>query len=206
MAASVAIVFFVGWGVTTLSAQATPGDWMYPVKRAIERVRLILAVNADDEAELRITFSDRRLAEAVKRLERGQGLDDNLLRAALAETKSALEESLNVSPQERARLISQAGYLTAHQKNVIDALASTTRPADRPVATAFSEMCDERMKWMEGMMQDMRMKPPSWSGRRQGWEQSATPDASEQTNPQKATAPSKQQMRRWMDDCPDWRD
>jgi len=205
VAASVVFLFVVGWGATAISARATPGDWAYPVKRAIERVRLILTVNAADEAELRITFSDRRLAEAVKQVERGQPLNEDLLRAALTETKQALEEVLNASPEERAYLISRAGYLTAHQKNVIDAVAPTARPADRPVASAFSEMCDERMDWMEGMMQDMRMTP-AWSGWRQGPRQIPAANTPEETNERKPTNPSREKMRRWMDDCPDWRE
>ncbi len=206
VAAGVALLFFVGWGATAVSAQATPGDLMYPVKLAIERVRLVLTINADQEAELRITFSDRRLAEAVKQFERGRPLSEDLLRAALTETKKALEEALNASPEERAYLISRAGYLTAHQKNVIEAVAPTARPADRLVASAFSETCDERMDWMEGMMQDMRLPPPSWSDRRREPRQEPDSNREEAVNPRKPPNPTREQMRRWMDDCPDWRE
>jgi len=206
VAASVAVLFTAGWGVSAISAQAAPGDWNYPVKRAIERVRLLLTLNANNEAELRITFSERRLAEAVQRYERGEGLDDGLLRAALEDSKLALEEALNVSPQERAYLVSQASYLTAHQKNVIATIQQTAPPKDQTVANSFGDMCDQRMNWMEGMMEDMRMTPPTESTWRPRREPAAKPDTSAETRTSNKPPPSQQQVRRWMDDCPDWRE
>lgn len=205
-AAGVVVLFTVGWGVSSISAQAAPGDWTYPVKRAIERVRLLLTLNANNEAELRITFSERRLAEAVRRFERGEGLDDGLLRAALEDSKLALEEALNVSPQERAYLVSQASYLTAHQKNVITAIQQTAPPKDQTVANSFGDMCDQRMNWMDGMMEDMRMTPPTEAGWRPRREPAAKADTSAETKTPNKPPPSQQQVRRWMDDCPDWRE
>ena len=199
VAASVAVLFFAGWGATSISAQASPGDWMYPVKRTIERVRLLLTVNANNEAELRIVFSERRLAEAVQRFERGEGLDGDLLQAALEDSKLALEEALNMSPQERAQLVSHAGYLTAHQKSVITAIQHKAQPQDQAVANSFSDMCDQRMNWMEGMMDDMCMTPPSRTSRPN------REDASTSNPPTEKAPPSERKMRQWMDDCPDCR-
>jgi len=203
VAAGIAVVFMIGWGVSAASAQALPGDWMYPIKRTIERVKLMLTINAANEAELRISFSEQRMSEAVKKYERGNGLDDALLRSMLEESKIAIEEALNLNPQERSYMISRVGYLTAHQKNMIETVKRTADPASRPVADKIGNICTERMKWMDSMMKEMKMTPPSCSGC--WWGESGEKSAGgEVAAPQKQNIPSREQMQGWMDDCPDW--
>jgi hypothetical protein len=53
------------------SSQALPGDSLYGVKRAVESVRLALALSAADSAQLRVQFAQRRLTEAQALLQRG---------------------------------------------------------------------------------------------------------------------------------------
>ncbi|MEO8083663.1 MAG: DUF5667 domain-containing protein, partial [Ardenticatenales bacterium] len=65
-AAAAAIILFVGAGVTFASANALPGDWLYPVKRTTERAQLWLD-GPSDAIHLHLTFADRRLGEAVAR-------------------------------------------------------------------------------------------------------------------------------------------
>lgn len=57
--------------VAQASASSLPGERLYPVKRAIEDVRLAL-VSADDEAALRVNLAERRIDEFESLLERGQ--------------------------------------------------------------------------------------------------------------------------------------
>lgn len=203
VAASVAAVFVVGWGVSLASAQALPGDWMYPVKRIVERVKLALTVNAANEAELRISFSEQRMTEAVRKYERGEVLDDALLRSMLEESKLAIQEALTLTPEERSYMISRVGYLSAHQRNVIETVKRTADPVSRPVANAIGDACTQRMKWIEAMMQDMKMTPPSCSGC--WWGSSGTTSTGVQKSAaQGQGSPNREQMQRWMDDCPDW--
>ena len=198
--ASIAAIFLIGWGVSFASAQTVPGDWMYPVKRIVERVKLALTINASNQAELRISFSEQRMSEAVRKYERGEGLDDALLRSMLEESRLAIQEALSLDPQERAYMISRVGYLSAHQKNMIETVKRTADATTRPVAEAIGNDCTQRMKWMEGMMQDMEMTPPSCSG---CWctPQSKVSSAKEGASEAKGS-PSKKQMQRWMDNCP----
>jgi hypothetical protein len=203
VAASVFAAFVIGWGVSIASAQAVPGDWMYPVKRMAERMKLMLTVNAAHEAELRISFSEQRMSEAVRKYERGEGLDDTLLRSMLEDSKLAIEEALTLNPQERSYMLSRVGYLSAHQRNMIETVKRTADPVSRPVADEIGNVCTERMKWMEGMMKDMNMTPPSYSGC--WW----TPSREVSTGAQDSAtrgqdSPTGEQMQQWMDDCPDW--
>lgn len=202
VAASVAVIFSLGWGISVASAQALPGDWMYPVKRIVERVKLALAVNAANEAELRISFSEQRMSEAVRKYERGGGLDDALLRSMLEESKLAIQEALTLTPEDRAYMISRVGYLSAHQRNVIETVKRTADPVSRPVADEIGEVSTRRMKWMEGMMKEMNMTPPSCSGC--WWGSSGTASTGAQENvSQGQSGPNREQMQQWMEDCPD---
>jgi len=61
-----AFILFAGAGVTFASANALPGDALYPVKRTTERAQLWLGGPAD-ALHHHLFFADRRLDEAVAR-------------------------------------------------------------------------------------------------------------------------------------------
>lgn len=195
LAASIAVISLLGWSTAIAASDAVPGNFMYPVKRFSEKVRLLFTVNDKNEAELRITFSERRLAEALKTYRQGGGIDDGLLRQMLDEARQALDETLALSPEERGYLLSRVGYLTAHQKNVIEAVQRTAAPKEQAYLEPVSEMCGKRMQWMGQMMKAERMTPPTCSG---CW--GATPEAG-QNGANENTEPPKT-MEQWMDCCP----
>jgi hypothetical protein len=62
-AATATVILFLGAGATYASASARPGDWLYPVKRAVEGVRMLVATDATS-MQLHLALADRRLAEA----------------------------------------------------------------------------------------------------------------------------------------------
>ena len=62
-AAAATVVLFVASGITYASADALPGDWLYPVKRVAERLSVWLA--PDGALELHLRLAERRLDEAV---------------------------------------------------------------------------------------------------------------------------------------------
>lgn len=65
MAATAAtVILFLGAGVTYASADALPGQWLYPIKRSVEGVRLAVA-SEGGAMDLRLDFAERRLAEAI---------------------------------------------------------------------------------------------------------------------------------------------
>ena len=62
--AALALILILGTGGTTVAAQqARPGDVLFPVERALEEVRLALAVNDTSRAALQLEFAEERLAE-----------------------------------------------------------------------------------------------------------------------------------------------
>jgi hypothetical protein len=144
---------------------------------------------------LRITFSERRLAEALKTYQQGGGIDDGLLRQMLEESKQALNQALALSPEERSYLLSRVGYLTAHQQNVLEAVKRTADPKEQADLEPISELSGRRMQWMGQMMKDEKMTSPPcpycWS----------TSTKSQKNDLEKDTERT-QSMESWMNNCP----
>jgi len=70
--AGVLLLFLAGSGTVVASASSVPGDVLYPVKTATERVRMAFARGDEARAELEIAFAERRAQEIVVLSERGR--------------------------------------------------------------------------------------------------------------------------------------
>jgi len=201
LAASMALVFALGFGFTAASADTVPGDVLYPVKRFVEKVRLSFSMNDNNEAELRIAFSEERFTEALKKYHRAGVVDDGLFRQMLEEAKLALDEALDLPPEERTKLLSHVGYLTAHQKNVIETVRQNASPEIQRALEPVAEMCGRRMRWMEGVMRDARMAPPACPNcSRSAPAGSGSAYGEERAAPE----PARRSYREWMEQCPGW--
>ncbi|NQV90366.1 hypothetical protein HQ487_03065 [Candidatus Uhrbacteria bacterium] len=69
LSAAMAVFVFaiMGWvSVANASVNAIPGEKLYPVKLAMERAQITLAVGDDQRANLRVEFAGRRLEEMVQ--------------------------------------------------------------------------------------------------------------------------------------------
>ncbi len=69
LATSFAVVVFMvaGWvGSTNASFDSLPGDQLYPVKLAMEKVQLAVALNIEQKSRLELEFTSRRLNEMVE--------------------------------------------------------------------------------------------------------------------------------------------
>lgn len=56
------LVIFIT-GTTVTSANAIPGDFLYPVKRKVESTRVLLAPTQDSKLNLQINFAEKRFQE-----------------------------------------------------------------------------------------------------------------------------------------------
>jgi hypothetical protein len=65
----VVALIVAGIGASAASAQALPGDWLYPVKRAQETLTLSLAANPTERAGLHLAYAERRMSEALALVE-----------------------------------------------------------------------------------------------------------------------------------------
>ena len=64
--AAFALVVSGGLGLANASFSSLPGDSMYPVKLAVERLQLSLATNDAQRAKLQVEFAGRRLEEMTE--------------------------------------------------------------------------------------------------------------------------------------------
>jgi len=69
---SVLVIVLVGIGTITASANALPGESLYPVKLAAEQARVTLAFSDTGKAKLHIQFAERRADEMVEMAHQGK--------------------------------------------------------------------------------------------------------------------------------------
>ena len=167
----------LSWCAGVISADAVPGDFLYPLKRLTERVKFYLALNAEDKAELRIVFSSERLREAVKKHERDGNLDPELLQQMLEEARQAVELSLGLPKTSRELLVAQTEHLSQFQGQALEQFKQQLPAPKRAVVEPYVATSHQRAAWMRQMCDD-------WRG---------------QTN----SAPAPVNRKRWMDMCPE---
>jgi len=91
--ASFLVVFLVSGGAVFASKGSLPGDFLYPVKIALEEVRIRLT---DDSADLRIRLTEQRLKEIQELKEK----EDQDIEKAASEYKKAIDKALENASEE----------------------------------------------------------------------------------------------------------
>lgn len=180
-AAVLVVVFLGGWGTVTASADAAPGDLLYPVKRFTERAKFFLTINREDKAELRIVFSSERLKEAAKGYQQSGVLNQQLLDEMLEEARLAAQTSEDLSGPSRSLLAARAASTSEYQRQVLEGLKSQTPSQQDQTLSRYANMCGRRAQWMQGMC---------------GWRQAAPQPVPSQPRQ------DDQQTGRWRDQCP----
>jgi len=126
-AALVAIITVVvmigsGLGAASVSAQALPGDPLYPVKRGFEEISLTFSFSAAGNVQLLADFVDRRLAEIEELAAGGRGSDFLLSLEYYEATLSRLDAAIKALPPDsgsgqledlQAQLARHTGVLSA---------------------------------------------------------------------------------------------
>ena len=166
-AAIVLVTFLVGWGTVNTSANAMPGDFLYPVKLFTERARFFLTLNDEDQAELRIVFSSRRLREAVAQQQRTGEVDPQLLDEMLKEARLAVLAAPDLPEPSRQLLVSRAAHLTDYQYDALGRFADEGR-SQRQVFERYRDMCRQRGRWMRQMLETDNNGPQRSNTQRPG--------------------------------------
>lgn len=102
------------------SAGTLPGDVFYPIKRARERLGLLLSFNQADQEKAQMDIANNRLSEAVVLIQNGE---TEKARTALAEYQSIVRdiaEKPTSTPEERGELA--ATVVAVHQKALVATL------------------------------------------------------------------------------------
>ena len=146
------------FSAATISANSVPGDILYPLKLATEKVQFLLTSDSEKKAELRLTFSDKRLQEMVSVLNKSNKLDTTLLKAMLDEAKLALEET-EIPTNKASIFLAKLNHLNAYQKDVLEEIRPRVNQSSRPIVDEAINMCGER----DDCMREMKEKIDSSS-------------------------------------------
>jgi len=147
-AAAAAAILVLTVGVGTASARSVPGDLLYPLKLATERVTFALTTGPERKAELRLSFADRRLGELVRTAQDDGRIDPVLLGRLLNEATLALEDATPADDERYRDLLVRADAFNAYQKRVFERLRPTLPPDDSQLLTRAISVCDARERWM----------------------------------------------------------
>jgi len=149
------LIALVSVGVVHASSDTVPGDSLYPVKHAAERLRIAVSLTESEELRLRLQFASERLEEASKLASRGSREDiAPLMRRYAAEVEAASTilrrrrdrdaGASSMFPLVRDRLDQQQAQLQALQGTV----SEQAQPAVQH-ALAVSEEAERRARELE---------------------------------------------------------
>lgn len=72
----IAAIAALGGGTVVASRNAAPGDTLYGVKTATEKVRVALALNDKNKVEVKLSIAEDKLKEVEKLMKRGDSAED----------------------------------------------------------------------------------------------------------------------------------
>ena len=116
--AAVLILILAGAGTVTASTGSLPGDTLYPVKTATEKVQGFFTFNSEAKANIHMKLAQRRLDEIKLLVKGNRSIPQSLLAVMNTETDGAIE-MLSRSKQVRGESIDRLMGLTSNQKTVL---------------------------------------------------------------------------------------
>jgi hypothetical protein len=123
--ASAIVVFLLLGSAVSVSAASVPGDFLYPVKRATEQVRLTLA-SEQQQVNLYLEFARQRLQELRTLKDRGE-VSKDLLAEISSDTALVLERIPVLPQQNQQALLTSLTYFQDQQLQVLEDMASSVQ-------------------------------------------------------------------------------
>ncbi|MCF7804664.1 MAG: DUF5667 domain-containing protein [Candidatus Marinimicrobia bacterium] len=166
----VVVVLFIG--LSTASADSVPGDLLYPIKQLTESIQIAFTFNEEDAAELRLTFSEKRLEELSQVYRETGEVNEPLIQAMLADAGNAIERAM-ATGDTLSFLRTKAQHLNETQHEFLQHLQPRVRRQARQTVDRAIEICGQRRGRMQQMMQrmmdgDMPMHQGQGSGHMNG--------------------------------------
>lgn len=135
LAATLAVVAVLFWGVALAVGDSQPGTFFYPLRRTVEHARLAASRRPADHAQTRLLLARRRLVEFQSLTGDGSlDLAADVLVDMQNDTRAALHAIAETSPQDAVPLLSQAVALLQ------DEVVALGRAADRATGTPFGDI------------------------------------------------------------------
>jgi hypothetical protein len=146
------VMLILGASSVELSARTVPGNFLYPVKILTERVRFALTTDPEERVELRLMFSERRLSEVVKALQKGHGADKELVGAMLNEAQAALSDASKLPEGKSTAYTTRITHMERMQKERLRSVKGTVSADRRKDVAEAIRMCDDGWARMREMM------------------------------------------------------
>ncbi|MBI1975371.1 MAG: hypothetical protein HYS57_03360 [Parcubacteria group bacterium] len=93
VAVTALIIALTSGGAVTFAQKSLPNDFLYPVKLAAERAKIVLAQDEFKRAGLRVMFAEKRLSEIQAAKDRGATLDPRAIFQNLSRFEKELSEA-----------------------------------------------------------------------------------------------------------------
>ncbi len=145
--ASFVVVFLLLSSVVTVSAASVPGDFLYPVKRATEQVRLTLAP-PQQRVELNLEFAGQRLLELRTLKARGE-ISKALLAEISSDTTRVLEQIPALPHPAQPALLTSLTSFEDQQLQVLEDMASSAQGDAQ--AAVLAALADSTTKHKEAV-------------------------------------------------------
>ncbi|MBU0646239.1 hypothetical protein KJ611_02030 [Patescibacteria group bacterium] len=136
----VALVLLMGgWTATVNASFSVPGDMLYPVKLATERVRLTMASTAQARAELHVEFAGRRLKE----ISEIKGSDATLVNMAVSNFNNQMNlvnKELSDVKNENPDAALALAVMVGQKANEYEATLGQNQEGNQEVASALESV------------------------------------------------------------------
>ena len=140
--AAVLVILLIGVGTVSASASSLPGDTLYPVKTATEKVQGFFTFGKEAKANFYMKLGQRRLDELKLLVESNRNVPPSLLAAMNKETDGAvviLSQTIQAGNESIDRLM----LLTSNQKAVLTELIEKVPPKAKMAIQQALQRCED---------------------------------------------------------------
>lgn len=171
--AAIVILVLIGGSTVTASASSLPGDVLYPVKTATEKVQGFFTFGREAKASFHIKLAQRRLNELELLTEGNRSIPQSVLNAMGTETETAIE-ILGRDKPAKEELVIELTSVTSAQSAVLQEVMERVPPQARlelQEALRKAEHAHNMAKLLRGNSSEGdEMKPvPSVPGMERVW-------------------------------------
>jgi len=192
------LVIILAFPATAIMASwnTIPGDFLYPVKRGLEKTALILMPNQSLESELRLKLLDRRTTEVADSITRSPG-NTQSLNELVAEAQAAENNTTELEPEQKtqttAKLITKLTQTSQELESVKNTVSQTqpinqNRSSPPPTAstTQTSQPASNQNNDTPAIANDTYTAPPPVTPQKQSEPETITPPAIENPPPKES--------------------
>ena len=115
--ATVVWALIVAGGTTVHASQdSLPDDALYPVKTAVENLRLAVARTPEARASLHLELAERRVQEVVAQSSLGRTMSTSALKEVAVQTDAAIREIGSIPTEDSKALVGELSQSTVNQQ------------------------------------------------------------------------------------------